>query len=41
MLKPTKENLFKNFSIADANAIKSTTFIDEAKNLKRKKATIS
>ena len=39
MLKPTKENLFKNFSIADANAIKSTTFIDEAKNLKRKKET--
>ena len=27
MLKPTKENLFKNFSIADANAIKSIIFL--------------
>lgn len=39
MLKPTKENLFKKFSITDANPIKSITFVDEAKNLKRKKET--
>jgi CRISPR-associated protein Csm5 len=37
MLKPTKENLFKNFSIGDANPIKVATFIDKAVNLKRKK----
>ena len=39
MLKPTKENLFKNFLIADANPLKVATFIDKAVNLKRKKAT--
>lgn len=40
MLKPTAENLFKNFSIADANPIKqTTTFIDEAINKKRNKET--
>lgn len=39
MLKPTKENLFKNFLIADANPLKAATFIDKAVNLKRKKAT--
>ncbi len=39
MLKPTEDNLFKNFSIADATSIKSATFIDEAKNFKRKKET--
>lgn len=35
MLKPTKENLFKNFSIADANSLKQMTFIGEAINKKR------
>lgn len=35
MLKPTKENLFKNFSIADANSLKQMTFIGEAVNKKR------
>ncbi len=39
MLKPTKENLFKNFLIADANPTKSATFIDEAVNKKRKRET--
>ena len=39
MIKPTKENLFKDFLIADANPIKASTFIDEAKNFKRKKET--
>lgn len=37
MLKPAVNNLFKNFLIADANPIKVTTFIDEAKNKKRNK----
>ncbi len=36
MLKPTIQNLFKNFSIADANPIKQGTFIGEAINKKRK-----
>ena len=38
MLKPTKENLFKNFLISDANSIKQMTFIGEARNKKRMKA---
>jgi CRISPR-associated protein Csm5 len=37
MLKPTAQNLFKNFSISDANPIKQATFIDEAINKKRNK----
>ncbi len=36
MLKPTKDNLFKNLSIADANPIRHMTFIGEAINKKRK-----
>ena len=39
MLKPTKENLFKNFLISDENTLKADTFIDKADNLKRKKYT--
>lgn len=39
MLKPTKENLFKNFLIADANPLKQMTFIGESINKKRKKET--
>lgn len=35
MLKPTEENLFKNFSIADASPLKQMTFIGEAVNKKR------
>lgn len=37
MLKPTKENLFKNFLIADANPLKQMTFIGESINKKEKK----
>lgn len=40
MLKPTAQNLFKNFLIADANPTKHTTFIDEAINKKRHKETL-
>lgn len=40
MLKPTKENIFKNFLIADANPIKQVTFIGEAINKKRNKESI-
>jgi CRISPR-associated protein Csm5 len=37
MLKPTEQNLFKNFLISDANPIKQATFVDEAINRKRNK----
>jgi CRISPR-associated protein Csm5 len=37
MLKPTIQNLFKNFSISDANPIKQSTFVGEAINKKRNK----
>ena len=36
MLKPTQDNLFKNFLIADAIPIKQGTFVSEAINKKRK-----
>lgn len=39
MLKPTEDNLFKNFLVSDANMIKGLTFIDEAINKKRNKET--
>lgn len=39
MMKPTKENIFRNVSIGDANAIKQGTFIGEAINKKRNKET--
>lgn len=37
MLKPTDENLFKSFLIADANPIKQGTFIGYTINIKRNK----
>ncbi len=37
MLKPTQDNLFKDFLIADANPLKQGTFIGEAINKKRNK----
>lgn len=37
MLKPTPENLFKNFLIADANATKQGTFVGYTINIKRNK----
>ena len=39
MLKPTENNLFRNFLISDANMLKGSTFIDEAINKKRNKET--
>lgn len=37
MLRPTKENLFKNFLIADATPIKQGTFVGYTVNIKRNK----
>ncbi len=39
MLKPTKENLFKNLLIADANTTKQNTFICNATNKRRNRET--
>lgn len=39
MLKPTSENIFKKFVIADANPLKQGTFIGYAINKKRNKET--